>query len=356
MRILKTRRLRLAAVAVLLALLACFVAGRGEAAQRGQGGTSSFVPGTGVVVPDFHDDFEDEDWEYIPNDPKSSRDVDGKTRMPLGRSANGRWIEGDGRGQPDIVRRVPTPEGGLPGSEGSLLMTSLYTGVPGRAGRGEMQQDDFEMSVSPAVRGTIPVSQMPSGVARVYVPPFDKWEQRAGISFGFRATVRGMRPSDKERKVEPYWPGFFAQYAPGDERRNRPASANWLIRSSPSGDVRGPAITGEGWWTLGMSFTPDGMVHFYAREGVDDLTESDYLGSYYCHGFRCQVFKTLFFNVANANNGRSWTTPWIIDDPTVYVARPPQEARRPTRQSRPQTSRPQQSPRQSQQLRQPSRR
>ncbi len=39
--------------------------------------------------------------------------------------------EGMKRGQPDLIKRVPTPPGGLPGSQGSLLLRSLSTGIPG---------------------------------------------------------------------------------------------------------------------------------------------------------------------------------------------------------------------------------
>ena len=66
------------------------------------------------------DDFEDPNWAYIPQDPKSTEDIDENQRGPMGRSTNGRWYEGIKRGHPDIVRRVPTPAGGLPGSTGSI--------------------------------------------------------------------------------------------------------------------------------------------------------------------------------------------------------------------------------------------
>ena len=33
---------------------------------------------------------------------------------------NGRWYEGMKRGQPDVIKRVPTPAGGLPGSTGRV--------------------------------------------------------------------------------------------------------------------------------------------------------------------------------------------------------------------------------------------
>jgi hypothetical protein len=100
------------------------------------------VPGTGQRITQVGDDFEDPKWDYIANEPKSSEEQDHQERLPSGHSANGRWAEGLKRGQPDVVKRVPTPPGGIPGSEGSMLLMSLYTGVPG-VFSGQTHQDDF---------------------------------------------------------------------------------------------------------------------------------------------------------------------------------------------------------------------
>ncbi len=94
------------------------------------------------------------------------------------------------------------------------------------------------------------------------------------------------------------------------------------IRANENGeDVRSQQITTTGWWTLGVSLTPDGMVHYYASPGIDDLTQADHLGSQYAYGFRGTALKTFFFNVCNGDDGRNWSTAWIIDDPSVYVVR-----------------------------------
>ncbi len=81
------------------------------------------IPGTGIKLTNVGDDFEDTDWKFYTNLPKSSKEQDERTRFPSGKSQNGRWYEGMKRGCPDIVQRVPTPTGGLAGSEGSLLRT-----------------------------------------------------------------------------------------------------------------------------------------------------------------------------------------------------------------------------------------
>lgn len=68
-----------------------------------------------------------------------------------------------------------------------------------------------------------------------------------------------------------------------------------------------------------MSFTHDGQVHYYASAGIEDLTEDDYLMSSFPYGYKTMMFDSFFFNVANWENGRSWSTPWVIDDPQVFV-------------------------------------
>jgi hypothetical protein len=45
--------------------------------------------------------------------------------------------------------------------------------------------------------------------------------------------------------------------------------------------------------------------------------------SSYPYSMQALVFNNFFFNVANWDTGRTWSTPWVIDDPKVYVI-PPQ--------------------------------
>jgi hypothetical protein len=73
-----------------------------------------------------------------------------------------------------------------------------------------------------------------------------------------------------------------------------------------------------------MSFSGDGMVHYYASPGVDELTADDYITSQFPYSFTARDFRTYFFDVCNRNDGRTWSTPFIIDDPKLYV----QNARR----------------------------
>ncbi|REK19636.1 MAG: hypothetical protein DWQ37_00390 [Planctomycetota bacterium] len=287
------------------------------------------IPGTGQKVTAVGDDFEDPEWSYIFNLPKSSEENDEQRRFPSGQSSNGRWFEGLKRGQPDVIKRVPTPEGGLAGSEGALLMVSRQTGIPGRYSH-QMQQDDFIVNVRSRVRGAIPVSRSPSVVVRVYLPPWEEWEERTGPSFGFRAACLTHKNEKKKRSgffggttskrvSETYWPGMFIQFNRGDGDE-RPDSAVLIVRGGSRGhDFRGPKIEETGWWTLGMSFTPNGAVHYFARPGVEDLTASDHISSQYPYSYRCEHLDTFFFNVCSGDNGH-WSTPWIIDNAELYIS------------------------------------
>jgi hypothetical protein len=287
------------------------------------------VPGTGQRVAAVGDDFEDAAWSYIFNLPKSSDENDEQKRMPGGGSKNGRWFEGAKRGQPDVIKRVPTPEGGPAGSEGALLMVSRQTGVPGQYSH-KLQQDDLIVNVSARLQGAIPVSRSPSIVVRVYLPPWEEWERRTGPSFGFRAACLTHAKKTKKTggffggsrtttELETYWPGMFIQFNKGDGDK-KPDSAVLVVRGGRSGhDFLGPKITETGWWTLGMSFTPDGAVHYFAKAGIDDLTASDHISSQYPYSYRCEHLQAFFFNICSGDNGQ-WSTPWIIDDAALYYS------------------------------------
>jgi hypothetical protein len=71
-----------------------------------------------------------------------------------------------------------------------------------------------------------------------------------------------------------------------------------------------------------MSFTSDGQVHYYASPGVDDLTADDYIMSSFPYSMKALTFNNFFFNVANWDTGRTWSTPWVIDDPKIFVIPP----------------------------------
>ena len=294
-----------------------------------QNASNILVPGTGIQLTQVGDDFEDEAWGYTPNNPKSTEDIDEKQRQPMGKSSNGRWYEGAKRGHPDIVKRVPTPAGGLEGREGALLMKSLQTGIP-NAPSFKMHQDDFICNVQYRIGGTVPVSQSPSMTTRVYLPPMEDWERRNGPHFAFRAAVETTIMETKkqflfasqEKKDEIYWPGLFILRGVKTVNGKQTPYAYFRVRADRTGgDFLGPEIPVMGWWTLGLSFTPDGLVHYFAKQGTGELTRDDYIATAMPYGYRCEEVRSFFYNVVNGDNGRDWSTDWIIDDPKFYVVK-----------------------------------
>ncbi len=167
---------------------------------------------------------------------------------------------------------------------------------------------------------SIPVAWQPSVTVRVYLPPFEQWENRTGPSFGMRCDCRGKNP---DGSVEEYWPGMFFLFRSETNRNIKEDYAQLSVRSGPRGnDLHLTKIMEPGWWTMGMSFSPDGQIHYYAKAGVEDLTKDDFVMSQYPYNMKCLTLNNFFFNVANWDNGRTWSTQWIIDDPKVYVIPP----------------------------------
>jgi hypothetical protein len=292
----------------------------------------NFVPGSGSILQQVGDDFEDPSWDYIFNGPKSSEEINKNQNLPLGKSTNGRWFEGAKRGHPDVLKRVETPDGGLPGSEGALLMKSLQTGIQGSPSH-KMQQEDFILNVQYRTGGSIPIAKSPSVTTRVYFPPTDQWERRSGPHFAFRVALETTKKSEpkfpfftSKNEEEIYWPGLFVCMDTKESSRQKTDQVYFRVRANGrGGDVRGPDMTEMGWWTLGISVSANGAVHYYAKPGVDELTHQDYIATEFPYNFRAERFRSAFFNVVNGDNGRTWSTTFIIDDTRVYLGTAPSQ-------------------------------
>jgi hypothetical protein len=238
------------------------------------------------------------------------------------------------RGTPDVVKRIPLPAPGLEGSEHGMLIATLRSGVPGRTSY-QAHQDDLIHNMQRVTGRGIPAADSPSVVTRVYLPPFEQWEDRSGPTFGFRAgcythaiITADDHPDEGKWGMEEYWPGMFICFESAHDGRRKEDSAYLRIRGGRNGgEIRGPQITELGWWTLGLSFSPDGQVHYFASPGVDDLTMDDHITSQYPYGYRTEWFKTFFYNVLSRDDGKTWSTPWVVDDPKVYMVARPQVAR-----------------------------
>ena len=247
------------------------------------------IPGSGTLVDEVGDHFEDENWSYTFELPKGSGALNHVDNFPAGFSINGRWTESTYRGQPCHIKRVATPAGGLKDSKGALQLRSLNTGVPGQLSH-QMQQDDLLCNINTKLGGFIPVSWNPNFVVRVFLPPWEQWENRSGPSFGIRSDLLGTKIDNTVRfrrfagsqEMEQYWPGLFICHQRKEETADGKPSGFFIIRAGNQGeDLSGPIIKETGWWTIGMSFTSDGKVHYFASPGLDHLKKEDYLGSYY---------------------------------------------------------------------------
>jgi len=304
-------------------LAACLCVAQGATAQ-------GVVPGTGTLIDYVGDTFEDPDWEFVQQGMKSSKENDERTRSPLGYSTNRRFFEGPERGYPDLLKVIPTPDGGLPGSEHALLMRTLRSGVPGRVTRG-VQQDDLIVDCISRLGTAIRPSELPNCVVRLHMPPPEEWENRSGPHFGIRI---GLSTTKRERQsglfgmgrtevtAEPYWPGMWIHFRSETDRNVEQDSAFLKVRGNRSGrDFYVSEIEQFGWWTFGMSVTADGAVHYFAHPGVEPLTAADHITSQYPYSFRAEQFRTFFFNICNRDDGASWSTPFVIDDPQLFVVR-----------------------------------
>jgi hypothetical protein len=306
------RQFGLAAAGVLLAA---------QASAQGAGGVP--IPGTGFKLDQVGDDFEDEGWKYIPNHPKSSDEQDKQQRLPAGASKNNRWFEPVMRGQPDMVKRIATPDGGPEGSTGSLYLASFQPGILGSP-RGNVEQDDFCANTMGPMGGMLPIAWQPNCIARVYVPPLDTWEQRNGSTFGYRVGVRATHTKKKTGQKEEYWPGIIFRMEQRTVEQRTQRYIRLLVRANENGaDVPSAYIVEPGWYTLGITCTANGAMHYFFREGVEDLAAEHRLASYFPYGYRAAMFETFFFNVLAQDNGRTWSTPWVVDDAYLYLSSPP---------------------------------
>ena len=208
------------------------------------------VHGTGAEIIGVADDFEDPEWNYIPRNPKSTEDIDEKQRGPMGRTTNGRWYEGIKRGHPDIVQRIETPAGGLPGSNGAMLLKSKFTGIPNKPS-GKMAQDDFVANVQYRLRRKLKVSEVPSVTTRVFLPPVSEWETRTVRISVFVSHLKRPRwlkknlvlefsKTTREMGNEIYWPKMFIEF----ENKNQSGKEDDYATIRIRGNRRGKDFTG----------------------------------------------------------------------------------------------------------------
>lgn len=248
------------------------------------------------------DDFEDTNWSYNYQNHISN---------------NRLWRSGSGRGEPELLKRVTTPDGGKNGSTGAL---EIRTGEIDRNDDsdppGDPSQEDFlTVEFKQKVERELTRADQPVFIVHVWLPSFDQWGDY--YSFGFRHECY----SNNSPK---YYPSIWLRYnAP-----NFPG-ANFFFRIGTivTGDIYGGPIKQPGWWTLAIAFDENGIGHYYACPGTDVPTEKNKV-------FATTQFITKdgtanptmdsigysFFSLGYPISGN--TSPrFIIDDYEVWVAK-----------------------------------
>jgi hypothetical protein len=273
------------------------------------------IPGTGLVIVQAGDDFEDPAWTFNHNFPKSSQNLDGNARTPQGVSANGRWEEGLTRGQPDILERVATPTGGLSGSTHCLRVRSQNSGVPGSPSGNPQQDDLIGRIVQISGVGVIPVSRQPSLIARIRIPPPEQWENTVLSALSFRVGVEGTNGLKN-------WPGMFFQLNRAARTVTLIGRANelnqdfFLTAAFSYDEFLAPR---NGWMTVGLSFTNDGRMHYYAGLGAGSLGAANLLNSRFPGNQPVKQLEYFFSSTVNTDNGSTWSPEFHLDDVRLTV-------------------------------------
>ncbi|MGV2336392.1 MAG UNVERIFIED_CONTAM: hypothetical protein LVR18_20545 [Planctomycetaceae bacterium] len=191
----------------------------------------------------------------------------------------------------------------------------------------QMEQDDLIMSCSSRV-GMISAAAVPTASLASGSPALISGKTAPAATSATALTLKPPSPKRKKsccspknvKKQEDYWPGFFIEFHSAHDGRFPKDEAWLIIRGNHLGqEIRSIQLT-PGWWTLGMSVSGDGRVHYYARPGVENLTPANLLHSGNPYSYSAEYFATHFYNVCNQNDGKTWSTPFIIDDPAIFTA------------------------------------
>ena len=188
-----------------------------------------------------------------------------------------------------------------------MLFQTLHSGIPGTLTH-QQQQDDLLHNIAgdggDDSRELEPELHLPRVCAADQVlGAARRGDVRLSHGLGCNGATRSIGRAS------------FCTWSGSRRTASRRRSVRAWIRADNGGrDMPSLTFEPETWITMGISHTPDGAVHFFLRPGIDDLTKEDCVGSYWCYGYRAHTFQTFFFNVINMDDGRSVSTPWIVDD------------------------------------------
>ena len=189
------------------------------------------VPGRGQKATEVGDDFEEAEWTYIDNVPKSSTNLDRDDRLPAGISKNQRVYESTYRGQPDVIKQVPTSSRRTAGKQTCRCRCVRKCGRP----RPSQPPDAAGRSAGQPVvdPGTGSGFQVAEHRGSRVPPPIRAVGKTDRTTFGFRAELEGgsmkmvsskgwfSKGQKLKHKHEAYWPGFFIQFNSKSDGQNK---------------------------------------------------------------------------------------------------------------------------------------
>lgn len=244
------------------------------------------------------DDFEDTNW-YFDYEKHGSN--------------NGFWRGFSGRGEPELLTRITTPDGGKSGSTGALEIRTNKIDNDSSPYQEDFLTADFEQRLG----RELTKADQPVFIVHVWLPPFDQWGNY--YSFGFRHEWYPSN-SDNDKCYSTIWLRYEAPYS-------RP---NLVFRIQPTDaksyyEIDGGPISQPGWWTLAIAFDENGVDRYYICPGVNIPTEKDIMldttqlrtknGA--INLFMDRV-RYSFFSLGYPINGN--TSPrFIIDDYEIWV-------------------------------------
>lgn len=231
--------------------------------QLGEGTIVSDVLGRTVRLNALCDDFEDKDWHYDYQKHSCYR---------------GFWRTDD-RGDPKLLARIATPDGGKSGSTGALEIRTNNSD----SNHDPNQEDLLTVEFNQKLGSELTRADQPVFIVRVWLPPFDQWSKGQSLNFGFRQTAR---PSNGSEYYASIW--LYHNTPPVGQIEPGPRFVFRIGTDAP--DVFDGPIKQPGWWTLAIAFDEKGVGHYYARPGVDVPTEKD------------EMFSTVQFRPINGTD------------------------------------------------------
>lgn len=213
------------------------------------------------------DDFEDPNWEYDRQNHISSN------RFWRG-SPGLKGSDKSDRGDPEILDRVTPPKDGKTGSTGAL---KIGTNIPDDDNN--PTQDDLRtLSFEEKLERKLTRIDQPVFIMRIWLSSFDRLENNH--QFGFRLEAKS--------NVGWYYPSIWLRYNEVSHEIHLVLRIFYLDgnRLTPEHvDLDYGTIKQHGWWTLAITFDEKGVCYYYARPGVDALSEEN------------KIFDDIQFNI-----------------------------------------------------------